>query len=300
MNAWILRKYHLMSSVGVDNSERPTGLAASLSRWLRWLIREPLVHFFIAGAVLFAVNAAIAPPSVSKERLIEVNPDLRESIVSAFKRERKRAPTTEEVDQLVETWILNEICYRAALAEGLDKGDEMVRERLIQKVRLLVFSNLTIPAATDADLREFLEKNRARYDIPDLLSFFEVSVGGPDSKEQAADILRQIEAGEEPEDIQRRAHVFIKRPRTTIADVFGKSFTDGLTTMERGRWGMLQSSVGWHIVRLDVLAPGRPSELSEVRERLVADLDQDRKRQSAIAKIREMGSSFVIRRNDRS
>src|SRR5690348_11459665 len=96
------------------------------------LLREPLLHFLAIGSLIFAANAAVAP-SVGKDRVVEVTPEVRQSIVEVFRVERHRDPTPDELAPLIDGWILNEITYREALAQGLDKGDEMIRERIMQK-----------------------------------------------------------------------------------------------------------------------------------------------------------------------
>src|SRR5258705_14010547 len=93
-------------------------------------------------------------PIGRKERLIEVTPDVRQSVVDVFKLKHEgREPTADELAPIIDGWILNEITYREALAQGLDKGDEMIRERIMQKMRLLIFGSLNVDSPTDAELR---------------------------------------------------------------------------------------------------------------------------------------------------
>jgi PPIC-type PPIASE domain len=261
------------------------------------LIREPLVHFLAIGAVLFAVNAVIAPP-VSKDKVIEVTPETRQRIVDLFKVERLRDPKPEEIGSLIDLWVLNEITYREALAQGLDKGDEMIRERIMQKLRLLIFSNVSVKDPTDTELQEYLDSQRTRYDAADLVSFFEVPVGGPEAEAEAKELLRQVDAGEEPEEFRLKAHVFAKRPRHTVAGAFGNDFTERLVALPRVRWSVLQSTTGWHIVRVDNVEPGRRLAVDEIKDKLIEDMKQARIRAAAVAAIREMGKSYVIRRGD--
>src|SRR5262249_14527859 len=158
-----------------------------------------------------------------------------------FRVERMRDPTAEELASLIDLWILNEITYREALTQGLDKGDDMIRERIMQKLRLLVFSSVSVDDPTDADLQQWLDNQRTRYDAPELLSFFELRIGGSESAAEAAELLRQVQAGEEPEALRLRARMFPRRPRNAIADAFGKDFTDRLVALPRGQWSILQS-----------------------------------------------------------
>jgi len=262
------------------------------------LLREPLLHFLLIGSAIFAIHAVVSP-SVSKDRLIEVPPEVRQSTIELFKSANQREPTSDELARLIDVWILNEITYREALAQGLDKGDEMIRERIMQKMRLLVFGNVTVKDPTEAELRQWFETRRGGYDIPDVVSFFEVPVGGgPDAEAEAKSILRQIEAGDEPEEIRLRAHVFANRPRNTLEGAFGKPFVEQLTALPIGQWRALQSQAGWHIVRFDSITPGRPVELHEIEAQLISDWKDEHSRALGTAAIRAMGKSYVIRRND--
>jgi hypothetical protein len=261
------------------------------------LAREPLVHFFVIGSLVFATYAVVAP-STSKERLIEVTPEARQTIIELFESAHQRKPTAEELAPLIDVYILNEITYREALAQGLDKGDEMIRERIMQKMRLLVFGNVIVTEPTDAELKQWYEARHDRYDIPDSISFFEVPIGDASAEAEANSILQQIEVGNEPEDIRLRAHIFADRPRKSLEGAFGKPFVDALTALPKGQWNKLQSSAGWHIVRFESLVPGRAAEWSEMETQLINDWKDDRARMLGIAAIREMGKSYVIRRND--
>ena len=68
--------------------------------------------------------------------------------------------------------------------------------------------------------------------------------------------------------------------------------------MARGQWQTLQTATGWHIVRLDGIEPGRPVTLDEVIDQVAYDAKQERIRTSAVATIREMSKSYVVRRSD--
>lgn len=282
----------------VAENGRAAAFLAAAHRLLRAnLLHEPLLHFLLIGSLIFAIHAAVSP-SVSKDRLIEVPPEVRRSTIELFENTNQRKPSSDELNRLVDVWILNEITYREALAQGLDKGDEMIRERIMQKMRLLVFGNVTVNDPTPAELQQWFEAHRERYDSPDLVSFFEVPIGGAEAEAEAKSILAQINAGEEPEEIRLRAHVFASRPRNSLEAAFGKPFVEQLAALPVGQWRTLQSPSGWHIVRFDSKAPGHAAALHEVETQLVNDWKDDRARVLGTAAIRAMGKSYVIRRND--
>lgn len=285
-------------SSSADAGDAASSAAGRWSALGRSFLREPLLHFLLIGAILFAVHAAVAP-SVSKERLIEVTPEVRQSIIDIFRNAHEgREPLDDELAPLIDLWILNEITYREALAQGLDKGDEMIRERIMQKMRLLIFSNLKAPDPTEQELRQWYEARRVRYDIPDVISFYEVPIGGLEAEGEARAILQQIEEGSEPEEVRLRAHIFAQRPRHTLDIAFGKPFVDALAALPIGQWQTLQSPVGWHIVRVDSFVPGRKVDLREVATQVIVQWKDERGRVLGAAAIRDLGKSYVIRRGE--
>ena len=266
---------------------------------LLWrLVREPLVQFMALGAMIFAAHAAVTP-SVSKDRLIEVTPEVRQSIVDAFKgAHEQREPGPDEYAKLVDLWLLNEITFREGLAQGLDKGDEMIRDRVTHKMRLLIFGGVEVPPPQPQELAAWYEKRRAQYDIPDLVSFIEVPFTGPAAEAEARAVLAQIEAGTESEDVQNRAHIFATRPRPSLEPSFGTPFVTALVTGPAGTWRVVPSAAGWHIVRLDSFVPGRAVPLEEVGSQVEQAWKDERRRVLAIAATRELGKAYVIRRDD--
>ena len=47
------------------------------------------------------------------------------------------SPTPEDIRRLIENKVREEILYREALALGLDKGDNIVKRRLVQKMEFV-------------------------------------------------------------------------------------------------------------------------------------------------------------------
>lgn len=261
------------------------------------LAREPLLHFLLIGALLFAVHAAVTP-SVSKERLIEVTPEVRQSIVDLYKEKHDIEPSKAELTRLIDNWILNEVTYREALAQGLDRGDDMIRERIMQKMRLLVFGNVNVEEPTRQQLSEWFEERRAQYDVPDFVSFFDVPFTGPEAEAQAKATLQQIESGSEPEEVRLRAQIFADRPKPSLESSFGKAFVDHIAALPVGKWMTLQSDSGWHIVRLDSFVPGHTVRMDEIETQLINEWKDDRARRLGVAAIRDMAKAYVIKRGE--
>jgi len=260
------------------------------SGFLHRALREPLLHFLVLGALIFGLNAVIAPP-IPPERIITLTPEIKKQIVDAFTKDRGHAPSPEELKPLLDTWMLNEITFREALAQGFDKGDEMIRERLTQKMSLLIFSNVTVPDPTPAQLQDWLDTHRARYDVPERMSFFEVPSM---SKAEAEATLKLIDAGKEPESVRLRAHTFEDRPVGSLKGAFSDDFIAALKASPLHKWGVLPSGDAWHIVRLEAVVPLRHVDVEEVHIPLTDDWKTEQARARAVAEVREKGKSYVV------
>lgn len=287
----------VLTSSGLNTgTEAPAGTGKK--GLIRRLIGEPLLQFMVLGAMIFAAHAAVTP-AVPKERLIEVTPEVRASIVDAFKASHEgREPGPDEYGKLVDVWILNEITFREALAQGLDKGDEMIRDRIVHKMRLLIFNGVEVKEPTRAELEAWYAKRRAQYDVPETISFISVPFTGPNAEADARATLEQILAGTESDDVQNRALIFGERPRKSLEPSFGAPFVEALVTLPEGEWRVLPSKDGWNVVRLDAYAEGHATDLDEVAAQAALAWKDERRRVLGIAATKDLGKAYVIRRGE--
>src|SRR5262245_25742564 len=122
---------------------------------MKRLLREPLLHFLLIGAALFAVfhfrrTERDSAPS-SKE--IRLSLDELSQLAMQFQSQWKREPTVQELNQLVENKVQEEILYREGLAMGLDKEDEIVKRRMMQKMQFLAEDVATAREPTTDELK---------------------------------------------------------------------------------------------------------------------------------------------------
>ncbi|HCO45837.1 MAG TPA: peptidyl-prolyl cis-trans isomerase, partial [Erythrobacter sp.] len=96
---------------------------------IRHWLRDPLAHFLIAGAVIWAGLALVGEPVDPASRTIELSRERQAGIAFGFERMMGRAPTDAEMDSAIKRWVREEVLYREALRLGLDEGDAVVRRR---------------------------------------------------------------------------------------------------------------------------------------------------------------------------
>src|SRR3954464_10304736 len=83
------------------------------------LVREPVVHFFVIGALLFVAHGLI----VGDPRKITVTPALEAELARRFQDQNGRAPSPAERQAALHQWQRDEALYREALREHLDRDD---------------------------------------------------------------------------------------------------------------------------------------------------------------------------------
>jgi hypothetical protein len=259
---------------------------AKPSRIRRWL-REPLLHFLFAGAVVFAVYELLNPAGGRIDRADQITltqDDLRQLAVHWLAQGRS-PPTTALMRELVEERVREEILSREAVALGLDKGDEIIKRRLVQKMNFLAQDLAALQTPSDADLAEWYAQNSDRFALPPRASFRHLyfSFDRPGARERSGAVLDQI-AGK-PADAPEVAGVadpfmfqdyYAERTPEQVAREFGPPFAKALFQLKPGAWqGPIQSGYGWHLVFIDAIEPRRVPAFEEVEPKVKsAWLDQ--------------------------
>src|SRR6186713_1691045 len=140
---------------------------------MKKLLKEPLLHFLILGALIFALNTwrDAARPAKIESAHIEVTAAVIERLRAGYERQFGQAPDETEMRGLVEAHIREEVLCREALALGLDRDDTIVRRRMAQKMEFLTQDIATAVAPDEASLEKFFAQHAERYAKPAQVSF---------------------------------------------------------------------------------------------------------------------------------
>ena len=257
--------------------------------------------FVILGVAIFALHRAVAPPVPTTE--VVVTTALRRAFQQEHLRRHGRQPTAEEERALVDRYVDNEVMLREALALGLDRGDIIVRRRLVQKMEFLN-QGLDAPAPpTDADLQALLDRHPERYLLASRLTLEHVFVSRqrhPSDAAAVADELHErIAAGEDPAtlgDPFLRGRVFRAETEGELAGVFGPELARTLQTAPLDTWsGPYASSFGQHLVRVSERSGGRPATVADVRRALTRDVEAEQRAAAARAALAALRTRYDVR-----
>ncbi len=262
---------------------------------LRRIVAEPLVQFALIGVALFAVDRATRPETVDP-RTIRIDAEVHQRLADIFEESRERLPTPEEMDTLVDRFIMNETLFREALALRLDDGDEMIRERLMQRMRLMMYSGIEVERPAEEVLRAWYAERADEYAELETVS---VQILGIDGTEEAA----RAEAEAANDRAARGAVIkpagvplvnFRERPRLQLVSIFGEDFVSAIEAAPLETWTAVPSPQGWQVVRFLGRTPARAPAFEEIRARLENDWRRDELHRRARADLAALRATYPV------
>lgn len=239
------------------------------------VLREPLLHFLLIGTVLFV--AYIWFGERPREEAFEITIPA-ERIAHAnwgFEQQWGRPPNDLEKEQIVDELVRDDVYYREALAQGLDKDDDAIRSRLRAKLEFISQDVSAIEEPSDEALAAFVREHPEDFPAPPRIGFRQVFVS-QDSASAEVNIrisairerLMGNEADADPASLSDPSDLPFETETTSvraIAGTFGDRFAERLVRLEPGQWsGPIESQRGLHFVYVTAREEGGSAALDDV------------------------------------
>lgn len=221
---------------------------------MKRLVREPLLHFLVIGAVLFA--AISAAQSLRRPTLRLEASDL-EQLAAYWEMQTQRPPTRQELASIIQERVDEELMAREAIRLGLDKDDMIIRRRLAQKVAFASEDVATITEPDDATLQAFYDKTRDRYATPARLAlrhvYFSQDRTGTSPSAAANEALVRLKAGAPARgDPALLPLTYADIAVVDLARDYGADFTKAAREAPLQTWvGPVASAYGVHLIRVE-------------------------------------------------
>lgn len=269
---------------------------------LRTLLREPLVHFILVGFVLFAAGE-IHRTRDDAHRIV-VTPQREAHLAARYELQFGARPDARTLTQLVERDVEEEMLFRRGIALELDKDDEIVRRRIVQKMRFLL-EDLSAPTEpSDAELSAYYQAHAARYAAPPRLTFshvyFSCAEGEHAAHERASQALYLLSSGKvqvnELGDPFPDSYHFSAYEPEQVDRLFGRTeFSEAAVSAPLGRWvGPYRSAYGWHLVRVDARSEAQQLQLATVRDRVRTDYLLDAQARTNATAFDSLAREFAV------
>jgi hypothetical protein len=264
-------------------------------------LREPFVHFVVLGAAIFMAYRVLAPVSAGDAEIV-VTTDRVAALGAQFSAMNNgRPPNDQELRGLIERYVRDEMLYRDAIALGLDRDDQVVRNRILQKAEILRGDALSVEPS-DADLQGYLDAHRNEFDIPARLSFeqvyFDPSKDGDNVDAVMARARRTLDSG-----VGATAGDRTLLPSTMsrvspgeISARFGEGLTEALSNIHDAAWhGPFTTTYGVHLVR--ITWRGEPTRATLDNARTVVAREWSRAHAAAMKEqfYRELATRYTVR-----
>jgi peptidyl-prolyl cis-trans isomerase C len=268
----------------VMNADEPLGDPGSarlpFGNRLRGWLRQPLLQFLVIGMALFALSSLVDDAEDAVARTILVDGARVQRLAELYRVQMGSAPSAAELEHLIEGHIRDEVLYREAMKMGLDRDDEIIRRRLVQKMEFLQNDLSLVAEPDDASLRKYFADHAAQFVTPATATFRHVyfsadSIGDEGARRAAGRQLADlpttedaIEAGlGDPFPLQQSYSALTGQETTQI---FGRTpFVEAVFSAPEQQWsGPVRSGYGWHLIFVSRRVPSHPMGFEEARDRV--------------------------------
>jgi len=254
------------------------------------LLREPLVHFLVIGAALFALYSFVGQPDADRqERSIVITAGEIAWLTDSWEKRWHRPPTAEEQEGLIDHYLREMILYREAVAMGLDRDDIIIRRRLAQKLEFLSQDLINPQPPTDDELQAYFVEHTDKYQQPDLVTmshvFIDPELRGDQTLADAEAIKGKLQTLKAPpHDARAYGDTFMlqcyypERSEADLLKLFGSGFAKSVFELESGQWhGPVLSGYGMHLVYVHDHQKTTPPHLAEVEEQVRQDWENEKR-----------------------
>jgi hypothetical protein len=245
------------------------------SSLMKNLVREPLAHFLVLGALIFGAFKFISRETIEPGKIL-ITQGRIESLETAFSRTWRRPPTATELAGLIRDYVREEVFAREAVTLGLDKDDTIIRRRLRQKLEFVSEDVAAHAEPTEEQLRAYLQAHPDTFRGDRRFTFsqvyFDPQRRGANLRRDAAHVLAQLgRSGAKVDpatlgDSLMLESEFKALPASEVVKQFGEKFAAALGEMTTGQWqGPIESGFGMHLVLVSERTGGSLPALEDVR-----------------------------------
>ena len=265
---------------------------------LKNLIKEPFFLFFLLGAFLFIMYTRAAGYIDQKNRQIFVRQTQIALLEESFRKTWNRSPTENELTAQIDNFVMDEIFSKEAVAMGLDKTDPAIKRRLRQIMEMMMDDYATI-YPTENQLRTYLSENQEKFRQDPRISFRHTYFP-LENKEEAIQFLSRLQKSLSVDEHSMRGLLLIPdrfedESEREIERLFGNMFTRELFGLETGDWqGPVQSSYGWHLVKVSQLIEGKVPDLNQIWDLVDREWSVERKKEIKEEQYKVMRDQYKI------
>ncbi len=269
------------------------------------LLKEPLLHFLIAGSVLFGGYEWLNrnAPGPRTEDPVRIGAGEVRWLQETFASQWGRQPSSEEANDLAARLVEEELLAREARTLGLDQNDTIVRRRLAQKLTFLVEETSRLADPDEDELRRFYQDHVGRYRTEPRLSFSHIFFSSERRSNPEADARAALASfatadgrSEQPQgDPLLLEGSYTDVDQQAVAAVLGAEFARAVFALRPGPWsGPVRSAFGVHLVQVTQVRPAELRPFGDVRRAVVEDWRRVRESETKAAYLARLRDKYGV------
>lgn len=257
-------------------------------------LKSPVIKIIGFGVLLGLILVIIFGPRQSDgmSRQIEVGDAEFAHVLSSWQKTWQRPPTREEIEKAIDGYVREEVLYREALFQGLDRNNSLVKRALITQMNLIAESQADPDAITEEDVEAYYALRSDQFISDSSYTFIQVYFSeekrGESTRDDARKAIAQLNqqsaganAPEELGDPIMLDQFYSNVSAGQVERQFGEDFIQQLKSLNTSEWGgPVRSAFGWHAVKVVNVQPGTLIPLNQVRSEIIRELEYD-ERQAA-------------------
>ena len=257
---------------------------------IKWTA-QPVVQFMGIGLVMFLINTYILQADSSKNEN-EYNVFLTAGEVKSMEQiwlsKWQRPPTELELEGMINQRVEEAILFKEAVKIGLDKNDDIIRQRMSQKLEFLSNDLVKPDSATAEEVRLYFDENIENYTSPANITISQLFVNPKTHGDQLEkEINKRLEKLNKMDasssDISKYGDQFSlqtyypDKSQLELAKLYGTAFATNIFELETNKWlGPVNSQYGAHLVYVNHKNQAVVPEFDNVKELVIVDLQREK------------------------
>lgn len=256
---------------------------------IKKIIKEPLFHFLCLGGLIFFISELWRGDTQSTEQIV-VSEGKIKHISNLFEKTWQRKPSSQELKDVVQEYVLEQAAYREGVRLGLDKNDIVIVRRVHQKVDFIAEKNTTLPYATDDLLAAYLKDNADKFRLENRLSlkqvYFDPKKHGNNIQDNLTSTLATL-IKKPKKNINELGERYLFKPSypnkrlSELNNIFGNKFVNAIENLPENTWqGPVLSGFGMHLVYIEDKQVGELPTLDQIHSKVLREWQNSLREQS--------------------
>lgn len=242
---------------------------------LKKILQEPLVHFVLVGSLLFFFLSQ-QDDSLAKEQLVITQGKIKQ-LTAQFTKIRQRAPSTDELQSLIDNQIHEDLAFKHGKEMGLVENDSIIKRRVQQKLEFMLNDSIASLEPTDDVLKVYMKKHKEQYTIAPVFTFKHIYIN-PEQHTDLDAYIKNLKAETLDLDYAKRGDSIMLESdyenisTAQIARLFGLKFAKALDILPEQTWaGPVKSGYGVHLVYIEKKKKRHFATLEEIASQVKLD-----------------------------